>query len=532
MITSPQGQLLTVAFFLGFLLVSLGLTGWSAKRARDASGFFVAGRRLTGFQNGLAISGDYMSAASFLGIAGLVSLFGYDGLLYSFGFIVGWITIVLLVAEPLRNTGKYTLSDVMAFRLERPSVRAAAAVSSIVIGLFYLLAQLVGAGAIASLLLPVSPSLAIVIVGALMIVYVLCGGMVATTYVQMVKAVLVFGATTLICVVLLAHFNLNVSALLGDAASASGKGEAFLEPGLYFTNKIDLVSLGLALALGTAGLPHIMVRMYTVPKAIDARKSSNWVIGIVGVYLVMTTLLGFGAAALVGRDAIIASNKAGNSAAPLLAMRLGGGQETLGGEIFVAFIGAVTFATILAVVAGLMIAASSNVAHDFYTHVFRRNRNAQAEVLVARISTVVVGVSAILLALATQSLNVAFLVGLAFAVAASANLPVILYSLYWRRFNATGAIAALVLGTGTAVTLVLLGPAVIGAKGLILTNVDPLVTLTNPGVISIPVGFVAGWLGSVLGKRDPTADRLFGELRIRALTGIGAEKSAAGNQLH
>jgi cation/acetate symporter len=529
MITSTHGHILTVLFFLMFILLSLGLTYWSAKRARDASGFFVAGRQLTGWQNGLAISGDYMSAASFLGIAGLVSLFGYDGLLYSFGFIVGWIPIVLLVAEPLRNAGKYTLSDVMAFRLERRPVRAAAAASSIIIGLFYLLAQLVGAGAIASLLLPISPAVSIVVVGVLMITYVLFGGMVATSYVQMVKAVLVFGATALMCAILLARFGFSVSALLGVAATASGKGEAFLEPGLYFSNKLDLVSLGLALALGTAGLPHIMMRFYTVPLATDARTSSNWVIGIVGFYLIMTTVLGFGAAALVGHDTIVAANKAGNSAAPLLALQLGGGPGTLGGEVFIAFIAAVTFATILAVVAGLLIAASSNIAYDLYTHVLRRNRNEHAEVRVAKYSTAVVGVVAILLALAAQSLNVAFLVGLAFAVAASANLPVILYSLYWRRFNATGAVLALLVGAGTAVASVLLGPAVIGSKGLILTTTEPLVPLTNPGLISIPAGFIAGWLGSLLGKRDRRADELFDQLRLRALTGFGAEESATGH---
>jgi cation/acetate symporter len=477
MINSAQGHVLTIAFFLAFILLSLGLTYWSAKRVRGASGFFVAGRRLSGWQNGLAISGDYMSAASFLGIAGLVSLFGYDGLLYSFGFIVGWITIVLLVAEPLRNSGKYTLSDVMAFRLERPSVRAAAGLSSIIIGLFYLLAQLVGAGAIASLLLPVSPTISIVVVGALMITYVLFGGMLATSYVQMVKAVLVFGATALMCAILLARFGYSVSAVLG-AAAASGKGSAFLEPGLYFSNKLDLISLGLALALGTAGLPHIMIRFYTVPLATDARTSSNYVIGIVGVYLVMTTVLGFGAAALVGRDAIVTANKAGNSAAPLLALHLGGGAGTVGGEVFIAFIAAVTFATILAVVAGLLIAASSNIAYDLYKHVLRRDRDEQAEVSVAKYSTVLVGVVAILLALAAQSLNVAFLVGLAFAVAASANLPVILCSLHWRRF--------------TAVASVLLGPAIIGAKGLILSSTEPLIRLSNPGIISIPARFVAG----------------------------------------
>lgn len=526
MIVSSSGYVLTIGFFLAFIVLSLGLTYWSAKRAKDASGFFVAGRRLKGWQNGLATSGDYMSAASFLGIAGLVSLFGYDGLLYSFGFMVGWVAIVLLVAEPLRNSGKYTLSDLMAFRFRTPAVRGAAALSSITIVLFYLLAQLVGAGAIASLLLPVSPSVAIAVVGVLMIIYVLFGGMVATTYVQMVKAVLVFGATTLISVMLLSRFGFSVSALLNAAADASGKGQAFLEPGLYFVNKLDLISLGLGLVLGTAGLPHIMMRFYTVPVAADARTSSNWVIGVAGIYLVMTTVLGFGAAALVGRQTIIAANKAGNSAAPLLALQLGGGPGTFGGEVLVSFISAATFATILAVVAGLMMSAASNVAYDLYTHVARRGHSDEkSEVRVAKVATVAIGLAAILLALAAQSLNVAFLVGLAFAVAASANLPVILYSLHWRGFNSTGAVAALVLGTISAVVLVLVGPAVIGPKGLILTSVQPLTTLTNPGIVSIPIGFLAGWIGSLLGSRTSDADDRFLELQTRALTGVGAEQS-------
>jgi cation/acetate symporter len=340
-----------------------------------------------------------------------------------------------------------------------------------------------------------------------MVVYVLFGGMVATTYVQIVKAVLVLGATTLICVMLLSRFGFNVSALLSAAADASGKGQAFLEPGLYFVNKLDLISLGLALALGTAGLPHIMMRFYTVPVAADARTSSNWVIGLV---LVMTTVLGFGAAALVGRETIIAANKAGNSAAPLLALQLGGGPGTLGGEVLIAFMSAVTFATILAAAAGLMMAAASTIAYDLYTHIVKGGRSDEkSEVRVAKIATVAIGLVAILLALAAQSLNVAFLVGLAFAVAASANLPVILYSLLWRGFNATGAVTALVLGTLSAVVLVLVGPAVIGPKGLMLASVQPLTTLTNPGIVSIPIGFLAGWIGSLVGSRTSDADKLY-----------------------
>ncbi len=507
MITSANGHLLTTLFFFAFIALSLALTFWAKRRAKSASGFFVAGRRLRGWQNGIAISGDYMSAASFLGIAGLVSLFGFDGLIYSFGFIVGWIAIVLLIAEPLRNSGKYTISDLMAFRLRARPVRAAAAASSITIGLLYLLAQLVGAGAVATLLLPIAPNTAIVIVGVLMVVYVLFGGMVATTYIQIVKAILVFGTTILLSVLLLQRFDFSLNHLLEQAASASGKGDAFLRPGLFFTNKLDLVSLGLALVLGTAGLPHIMMRFYTVPDAKQARASANWVIGIVGVYLVMTTILGFGAAALVGHDHIVAANRAGNSAAPLLALALGGGQGTLGGEMLVSFVSAVTFATILAVVAVLIIS------------------DERSEIRVAKIATVLVGVAAIVLALMAKSLNVAFLAGLAFAVAASANLPVILFSLFWKRFNTVGAVSSLLVGLCSAVGLVLVGPAVIGSKGLMLHAVDPLVRLANPGIISIPLGFFAGWLGTVLTAKETGSEERFQELQIRALTGYGAEAS-------
>lgn len=528
MINGSGGYSLTLCLFIAFLSLTMGITYWSKRRSSNASGFFVAGRSLKGWQNGLAISGDYMSAASFLGIAGLVSLYGFDGLLYSFGFIVGWAVIILLVAEPLRNSGKYTLTDVMAFRLNARPVRAAAAISSLTIGMLYLLAQLVGAGVIASLLLPVSSTVGIVVVGVVMIIYVLVGGMVSTTYVQIFKAILVFAATSFLAFLLLQKFDFSVSSLLHAAEVASGKGPAFLLPGQYFTNKLDLISLGLALVVGTAGLPHIMMRFYTVPVAKDARTSANWVIGVVGIYLVMITVLGFGAAALVGKTAIVAANSAGNGAAPLLALYLGGGRGTLGGQLLLSFIAAITFTTILAVVAGLMIAAASNIAHDLYTHVVKRGSSVEAkEVKVAKWATVAVGFVAIMLAVAVRSLNVAFLVGLAFAVAASANLPVVVYSLFWRRFNTAGAICALLAGALSAIALVLVGPAVIGPKGLILHAVTPLVSLTNPGIVSIPIGFLSGWIGSVLSNVSATSEARFEELQVRALTGFGAEQGKA-----
>lgn len=526
MINQSSSHFITIGLFSIFLGLTIFITWWAKRRSASASGFFVAGRSLKGWQNGLAICGDYMSAASFLGIAGLVSLYGFDGLIYSFGFIVGWALIVIIVAEPLRNAGKYTLADVMAYRLKARPVRAAAAASSLTIGMLYMLAQLVGAGVIASILLPISGSTAIIGVGVLMILYVMLGGMVSTTYVQIFKAVLVFSASVFLVVLLLSKFDYSISNLMDAAATASGKGRAFLEPGLYFKDKVDLISLGVALALGTAGLPHIMMRFYTVPLARDARTSANWVIGVVGIYLVITTVLGFGAAALVGKESIISVNPAGNGAAPLLALYLGGGPQTLGGQFLLAFLSAVTFMTILAVVAGLMIAAASSIAHDIYTHAIHGGKSEEhKEVKVARWATLLVGVIAVLLAVAVKSMNVAFLVGVAFAVAASANLPVILYSLYWKRFNTVGAVSALVVGLVTSIGLVAVSPAVIGAKGLILPDMQPLFPFINPGLVSIPLGFIAGWLGSVLSSRSEESEIKYEELKLRALSGFGAEKS-------
>lgn len=526
MIGSEGGRALSTVFFFVFVAASLGITYWAARRARGTTGFYVAGRRLKGWQNGLAIAGDYMSAAAFLGIAGIVALFGFDGLMYSIGFLVAWVFVVLIVAEPLRNSGTYTISDVMAYRLKKRSVRAAASLSSVIIVLFYLLAQMVGIGVVTSLLLPIDPNLAIGLVGLLMTIYVVFGGMVATTYVQMVKAILLLGAAVVLTFLLLLQFDFNISSLLSSAADVSGEGDAFLEPGLFFSNNLDLISLGLALALGTAGLPHIMMRFYTVPDATVARSSVNWVIATNGSFLLMTTLLGFGAAALVGGEVISNANPAGNSAAPLLALELGGGAGTVGGDLILAFVAAVAFATILAVVAGLTIAGASSIAHDFYTQVIRRGEvNERQELKVAKVATVAVGAVAILLAFVAKDLNVAFLVGLAFAVAASANLPVILYSLFWPRFNSKGAVWAIGCGLVTSVGIVLVSPAVIGAEGIVLKGTEPLISLSNPGLISIPAGFFGGWLATMLTAREPGSEGRFEEMRVRSLSGFGAERS-------
>jgi cation/acetate symporter len=540
---------ITISLFLAFVIVTLAITFWASRQTRDATDFYAGGRSFSGFQNGMAIGGDYMSAASFLGIAGLIALNGYDGFLYSIGFLVAWLVALLLVAELLRNSGRYTMADVLAFRMRQRPVRTAAAVSTVTVSIFYLLAQMVGAGALVALLLGISPNTTflgmdattakiatIVLIGALMIIYVTVGGMKGTTYVQIVKAFMLMGGALLMTVLVLWHYGFNLSSLLGDAAAKSGKADGFLEPGLLygkevagnalqtFYNKIDLLSLGIALVLGTAGLPHILIRFYTVPTAHAARRSVLWAIGIIGTFYLFTLALGFGAAALVGSAAIREQNPGGNTAAPQLAQALGieffGGD--LGGATFLAVIAAVAFATILAVVAGLTLASSSSLAHDFYANVIKRGDvTDRQEVSVARVSAVVIGAVSIVLGILARDLNVAFLVALAFAVAASGNLPAILYSLFWKRFNTTGAVAAIYGGIISAVVLVFFSPVVSGSSTSMFAQSDwQWFPLSNPGIISIPVGFICGWLGTLLSsERD---DRKYAELEVRSLTGIGA----------
>jgi len=529
-----------VLAFVVFIGLSLMLTWWASRRAQGAAGFFVAGRNLSAFQNGLALSGDFMSAASFLGVTGLVALFGFDGMVYQVGFIAGWIMIMLVVAEPVRNCGKYTLSDVVALRLSGRSVRAATSGASLLIAMAYLLAQLVGAGALASLLLPIGANAAILLIGALMIAYVLFGGMVAATYVQIVKAILVWTAAATLVVLALSYFSFDLSALFAKARTGSLHPDKYLAPGAYFTNRFDAVSLTLALALGTAGLPHVMTRFYTVPSAVAARNSAKIALIVMTSFAVMVCLLGFAAAAIVGPKEILASNRSGNSAVTLLAATLGGGAGSLGGELLMACVSAIAFATILAVVSGIMISSASAIAHDIFSNLVFAGRTEghkqdRKQVRVAKIATIVFGLLAIALALVVKSFNVAFLVGLAFAIAASANLPVILYSLYWRRFNGAGALACVLVGIVSTVGLVLVGPAVMGPKGLIFLTTTPWFGLANPGIVSIPCGFLAGWIATVVtsAKRLPTdtrtdtrADTGFDEQQLRMLSGYGAESAS------
>ncbi|WP_193611078.1 cation acetate symporter [Nocardioides lijunqiniae] len=537
-------QVLTTILFLAVVALTIGITFWASRQTSGTADFYAGGRSFSPVQNGLAIGGDYMSAASFLGISGAIALSGYDGFLYSIGFLVAWLVALLLVAEMLRNSGRYTMADQLAFRMRQRPVRMAAATSTVVVSIFYLLAQMVGAGALVALLLGVDDqavkNIVILGVGALMIFYVTVGGMKGTTWVQIVKAILLMAGSALIVVLVLAKFDFNLSQLLGTAASNSGSGQAFLEPGLKYgataTSKIDFISLGIALVLGTAGLPHILIRFYTVPTSRDARKSVLWAIGLIGTFYLFTLVLGFGAAALLDIPALRESGEldaSGNLAAPLLAEAVGGGAGSTGGAVLLAIIAAVAFATILAVVAGLTLTSSASVAHDIYNSVIKKGQaTEEQEIKVTRYAAAGIGLVAILLAIPAQNLNIAFLVALAFAVAASANLPTIIYNMFWRRFNTRGALWSIYGGLISSIGLVIFSPVVSG-KGLdpsgknlslLPTSIDiSWFPLENPGIVSIPLGFLFGYLGTITSK-EPTAEDRYTELEVRALTGAGSEK--------
>jgi len=526
--------LANIAIFAVFVLVTLFVVIRASRNSRSADQFFTGGRAFSGPQNGIAIAGDYLSAASFLGIAGAIAVYGYDGFLYSIGFLVAWLVALLLVAELMRNTGKFTMADVLSFRLKQRPVRLAAATSTLTVSLFYLLAQMAGAGGLVALLLDVTDKfwqgVVIAVVGVLMIVYVLVGGMKGTTWVQIIKAVLLITGAAVMTVIVLVKFGLNFSDLLGSAQQAvtdsQTKGVAardVLAPGAKYgvssTSQLDFVSLALALVLGTAGLPHVLMRFYTVPTAKEARRSVVWAIGLIGAFYLFTLVLGYGAAALVGPDRILAAAGKENSAAPLLAFELGG-------VVLLAVISAVAFATILAVVAGLTITASASFAHDVYASVIKKNQVSEDEqVRVSRITAVVLGVVAIGLGILANGQNVAFLVALAFAIAAAANLPTILYSLYWRRFNTRGALWSMYGGLISTLVLIVFSPAVSGSTTAMIPGADfAWFPLSNPGIVSIPLAFLLGIVGT-LTSSDPGDAALNAEMEVRSLTGVGAEKA-------
>ncbi|AGK54253.1 solute symporter family protein [Bacillus sp. 1NLA3E] len=505
-----------LAFILFLIIVGLTLviTYFASKRTKTTSDFYTADSSLTGWQNGMAIAGDYMSAASFLGIAGMIALTGFDGFFYSIGFLVAYLVVLYVVAEPLRNLGKYTLADMIAARFNDKKIRGVAALNTMTISIFYMIAQLVGAGGLIKLLLGIDYVYAVLIVGTLMTVYVVFGGMTATSWVQIVKAVLLMVGTFIISMIVFSKFDFNVMKMFTAMKSATPLAGTFLNPGNKFTNPLDTISLNLALVLGTAGLPHILIRFFTVKDSITARKSVVYATWIIGIFYVMTIFLGFGAAAFVGYDNIVAANAAGNMAAPLLA-------KALGGDFLFAFISAVAFATILAVVAGLVLTAASAFAHDFYSHIVRRGQATEKEQIVAaRWASIGVAVLSIILALFAQKMNVAFLVALAFAVAASANLPIILFTIFWKRFNTTGAITGMLVGLITSLVLVAISPNVWSPEaGVAIFVGKPLISLTNPGIISIPVGFIAAIVGTLLSSKKADVKK-FDEILVKANTGI------------
>jgi cation/acetate symporter len=599
------GSLALIAFAL-IIAITMYVTYRAAKRVTNTQQFYAAGRTISGLQNGWAIAGDYLSAASFLGIAGLISLYGYDGFMYSVGFLVAYITVLLLIAEPCRNIGKYTLGDILAFRNDPRTSRIVAALSTITVSIFYLTAQMVGGGVLVKTLVGIDYNVSVIVVGVLMLAYVVFGGMVATTWVQIIKAVLLVVASLLLVIITWAPFGFSlpgflgavvadpkvqaqVAKLLGDAGvgmSASELGQRFLEPGLYLKNPIDQISLGMALVFGTAGLPHILMRFFTVPNANQARRSVIWAMVIIGGFYLLTLIIGNGAALNVGAAAISGLDKGGNMAAPLLAQYVGGGAESALGNLFLAFIAAVAFATIVAVVAGLVLASASAISHDIWVGIIKRERAAPGEeVRAARVCALLVGAIAIVIGILSKGQNVAHLVGLAFAVAASSNLPCVLLTLYWKRCNTGGILFGMVAGTLAAVALVLVSPnmtypltesataqkviAAAPAKQAALQSaVDnaadaaarakaeaaaakaaaevktaqatiekfagqrtslvglekPLTQLKNPGIYSIPIGFLCVILGSLLWRRDRKALLMWEELYVRQNTGIQAEQ--------
>ncbi|GAA2979020.1 solute symporter family protein [Actinokineospora diospyrosa] len=522
-----QGQVgdpvLNSVVFGAFVVITLYLVYRVGSRGSSTADYYAAGGGLTGVQNGVALSGDFLSAASFLGVAGAIAIHGYDGFMYSIGYLVAWLVNLLLIAELVRNTGRFTMGDVLAFRMRQRPVRAAAATSTLVISLFYMLAQMAGAGAVVALLLDVhtkgGQALIISVVGLIMIFYVLVGGMKGTTLVQIIKAVVLLLCVVLMTVFLLGKFGFSLTALLDQAAANNTKGEKILDPGVQYgrtpITTLDFISLSVALILGAAGLPHVLMRFYTVPDARQARVSVVWTVGIMTVFYGATLIIGYGASALVGSERILSATGRENAAAPLLAFEIGG-------TVLMGIVAAVAFATILAVVAGLTITASASFAHDVYANILRKGKaDPVSEVRVARLTALVIGILAIAGGIFANGQNVAFLVALAFAFAASANLSTLLYSLFWKRFNTNGTLWAMYSGLGSCLVLVFFSPVMSGAPTSIVSGVDfHLFPLSNPGIISIPISFVCGYLGTVLSREKADAAKAR-EMEVRALTGIG-----------
>ncbi len=511
-----------IVMFLVFVAATLGITYWAAKRTRTAKDFYTAGGGITGFQNGLAIAGDYMSAASFLGISGLVYLKGYDGLIYSIGFLVGWPVILFLIAEKLRNLGKYTFADVASFRLRQRPIRILAACGSIATVILYLIAQMVGSGKLIQVLFGLPYEAAVILVGLLMIAYVTFGGMLATTWVQIIKAFLLLSGATFMAIAVMYHFGFSLESLFAKAVLVHKNHDAIMQPGGLVSDPVSAISLGIALMFGTAGLPHILMRFFTVSDAKEARKSVFYATGFIGYFYILTFIIGFGAIVLVSTspeylDAAKGTLIGGNNMA---AIHL---SHAVGGDIFLGFISAVAFATILAVVSGLTLSGASAISHDLYANAFCQGEHDEMkEMRVSKIATVVLGIVTILLGIAFEKQNIAFMVGLAFAIAASANFPILFLSIYWKDLTTRGAVLGGTLGLATAVVLVILGPIVWID---ILGHAEPIFPYKYPALFSVTVAFVAIWLFSITDRSEAAEkERLaFVAQDIRCQTGIGAE---------
>jgi cation/acetate symporter len=537
-----------IYMFLVFVAGTLGITYWAARRTHSAKDFYTAGGGITGFQNGLAIAGDFMSAASFLGISGLVFASGYDGLIYSIGFLVGWPVIMFLIAEQIRNLGKFTFADVSSYRFGQTQIRTMAALSSLVVVAFYLIAQMVGAGKLIELLFGLDYWMAVVSVGILMMVYVIFGGMTATTWVQIIKAVLLLSGATFMAFAAMAAFNFSPEEMFRQAVEAHPKGVAIMAPGSLVTDPVNAISLGLALMFGTAGLPHILMRFFTVPDAKEARKSVFYATGFIGYFYVLTFIIGFASIvllmqhpeffkpeALAADGAVIKSQLVTGleGGSNMVAIRL---AEAVGGNLFLGFISAVAFATILAVVAGLTLAGASAISHDLYASVIARGHGSErTEIRISKISTFCLGLVAIALGIAFESQNVAFMVGLAFAVAASANFPVLVMSIFWGRMTTRGALVGGLVGLISAVTLTIVSKAVWGDVLGNTAMVDGkevaigLIGLNNPAIISMPLAFFFIWIVSLLDNSAQAKQerQAFEAQRVRCETGIGAEGAAS-----
>ncbi|WP_042149794.1 cation acetate symporter [Paucisalibacillus sp. EB02] len=507
-------------FFICIIVCTLIITYWSAKRSNTTNRFYIAAGSLTGFQNGMAIAGDFISAASFLGIVGMIAINGYDGFLYSIGFLVSYLVVLFLVAEPVHRLGKYSLGDVICSRFPSNKMRWIMAIGAFTISILYMIPQLVASGYLLRLLLDIDYSISVLVIGGLMTIYVVFGGMVATSWVQIVKTVVLMSGTFLLSLIVFSNFNWNVSALIDRVKEGTPLGEDFFFPGHLFGNPLEFFSLQLALVLGTAGLPHILIRLFTVRNTLEVRRSlisSTW---IIGVFYVMTLVLGFGTVALLGYQSLTETDPTGNLAAPLLA-------REVGGDFLLAFVSAIAFTTIVAVVAGLVISATTAFSHDIFHHILKKGKSTEKEQLrAARWTALGIGLISTLFALRLETINVTFLVSMTFIVAAASNFPVLLLTIYWKRFTQVGAITGMVSGLLASLVLVVLGPHIMNLDGGWIAR-EAIISLHNPGIIAIPIGFLGAYLGTLFSSKQTQPLGDFKQFYIKSQTGIDSRRESS-----